>query len=232
MWFTSLSRYPIIYIHFQGDLVCGFKPGRSESCLNATAKQSNSWRTTSDIQNNFAHVINNIVQNNEYHKATGPHHWNDPDLLVIGNNGMTADAGKTQFSLWCIAKAPLIISTDLRNASNTTIAILSNKEAIAVNQDSLGIAGQLVQKTSQFQVWTGELSGGRYAAVLVNLLTTGNLTVELDWKQLPGNVSTTLQLHVRDLWSATDLGEYNSSVKLNVVPQGSRMILLAPAPSA
>ena len=74
-------------------------------------------------------------------------------------------------SLWCLTKAPLIISTDLRNASNATIAILTNPQAIAVNQDSLGVAGKLVQRTEAGgQVWAGELSGGRYAAVLVNML--------------------------------------------------------------
>ena len=107
-------------------------------------------------------------------------HWNDPDLLVIGNPGTSTVEQITQMSLWCLTKAPLIISTDLRSASNTTIQILSNPGAIAVNQDSLGIPGQLVRHTEAGgQVWTGELSGGRYAAVLVNLLDATSLIVEL-----------------------------------------------------
>jgi alpha-galactosidase len=228
--FTQLGY--IDKLHFQGDLVCGYKPHASKSCLGNTANQSNSWRTTGDIGNSFDKVMRNILQNNEYHATSGPQHWNDPDLLIIGNNGTTVDEQKTQFSLWCITKAPLIISTDLRNATNTTIAILSNKEAIAVNQDSLGIAGQMVQNTGQQQVWTGPLSGGRYAAVLVNLNNASDLSVQLDWKQLPGTVPATQQLQVRDLWSAADLGAYNSSINLTVAPHGSRLIVLTPSPSA
>ena len=107
-------------------------------------------------------------------------------------------------SLWCIAKAPLIISTDLRNASNTTIEILTNAQAIAVNQDSLGVPGKLVQRTEAGgQVWTGELSGGRYAAVLVNTLNTTDLVVELDWSLLPGQVVTTTPFLVNDVWNTT-----------------------------
>jgi hypothetical protein len=170
-WVDAFTKLGYIdQLHFQGDLVCGYRPGASSACLNRTAAMANSWRTTGDIRNNFTYrrlrvtsidadrhsglteiylrfvipilmmtrsryVMKNILQNNGYHEFGGPHHWNDPDLLVVGNPGTTVEEQITQMSLWCLTKAPLIISTDLRTASNTTINILSNRAAIAVNQD-------------------------------------------------------------------------------------------------
>jgi alpha-galactosidase len=192
-WLDAFTKIGYIdKLHFQGDLVCGYKPGASDRCLNATAAMANSWRTTGDMRNEFSYVMKNIQQNNGYHKFGGPGHWNDPDLLVVGNTGMTTEASITQMSLWCLTKAPLIISTDLRpglstSATNASIDILTNKAAIAVNQDSLGIPGSLIQRTEAGgQVWTGPLSGDRYAAVLVNTLNTTDILVQLDWGQLNG----------------------------------------------
>lgn len=153
---------------------------------------------------------------------------------MIGNQGTTADEQRTQFSLWCITKAPLMMSTDLRAASNATISILRNKAAIAVNQDALGVPGRLVRRTAAGgQVWTGPLSGGRYAAVLVNLNSSTELPVQLTWGQLPGTVPAARSLRVRDLWNVTDggdLGEHTALIELRVKPHGSRMIVLEPAP--
>jgi alpha-galactosidase len=153
---------------------------------------------------------------------------------VIGNPGTTTVEQITQMSLWCLTKAPLIISTDLRNASNTTIDILTNAQAIAVNQDSLGVPGKLAQRTEAGgQVWTGELSGGRYAAVLVNTLNTTDQLVALDWSLLPGEVAATTRFLVNDVWNNTggDLGQHAGSISLNVLPHGSRMIVLRPSSS-
>ena len=117
--FTQLGY--IDKLHFQGDLVCGYHPGASAGCLNRTAAQSNSWRyvhpelrirnfrarlqlpdrslfsrTTGDIRNNFSYIMKNIVQSNAYASFGGPHHWNDPDLLVVGNPGTSVDEQITQ----------------------------------------------------------------------------------------------------------------------------------------
>ena len=230
-WVDAFTKIGYIdKLHFQGDLVCGFKPHASGNCLNQTATMANSWRTTGDIQNNFSHVMKNIMQNNAYHAYGGPHHWNDPDLLVVGNKGTTVDEQVTQFSLWCLVKAPLIISTDLRSASDDTIAILTNKAAIAVNQDPLGVPGQLVQNIEgSSQVWTGELSGGRYAVVLVNLNHTDTV-LELEWAHLPGSVPANTSMLVRDLWNTTggDLGAHTASIALMVRTHGCRMLVLKP----
>ena len=103
-----------------------------------------------------------------------------------------------------------------------------------MNQDSLGKPGSLVQQTEAGgQVWTGALSGGRFAAVLVNLNDDASLAVQLDWNLLPGAPPSTTRLRVRDLWNATggDLGLHASSSELSMAPHGSRMVVLEPPSS-
>ena len=103
-----------------------------------------------------------------------------------------------------------------------------------VNQDSLGKPGSLVQQTEAGgQVWTGALSGGRFAAVLVNLNDDASLAVQLDWNLLPGAPPSATRLRVRDLWNATggDLGLHASSIELSMAPHGSRMVVLEPPSS-
>ncbi|CAF4939065.1 unnamed protein product [Rotaria sp. Silwood1] len=104
----------------------------------------NSWRTTDDIQDNWNSMIRNIDLNIDFAKQAGPGGWNDPDMLEIGNGGMTEDEYVTHFSLWSISKAPLIIGCDVTKMSATTLSILTNPEVIAVNQDPLGVQGTRV----------------------------------------------------------------------------------------
>ena len=101
-----------------------------------------------------------------------------------------------------------------------------------MNQDSLGKPGSLVQQTEAGgQVWTGALSGGRFAAVLVNLNDDASIAVQLDWSLLPSPSATRLRVH--DLWNATggDLGLHTSSIELSMAPHGSRMVVLEPPSS-
>ncbi|CAF1577853.1 unnamed protein product [Adineta ricciae] len=108
------------------------------------ANVGNSWRTTEDIQNNWLSMLNNIDINNEYADKAGPGGWNDPDMLQVGNGGMTDEEYMTHFGLWSISKAPLLIGCDVRNMSSATLSTLSNPEVIAVNQDPLGVQGRKV----------------------------------------------------------------------------------------
>ncbi|UJR16594.1 hypothetical protein I4U23_003494 [Adineta vaga] len=104
----------------------------------------NSWRTTNDIQDNWFSMINNIDFNNRLVEKAGPGGWNDPDMLEIGNGGMTDTEYRTHFSLWSISKAPLIVGCDVTKMSATTVSTLTNREVIAVNQDPLGIQGKKI----------------------------------------------------------------------------------------
>ena len=101
----------------------------------------NLWRTTDDISDSFRSMALIGFSQAGLEKYAGPGHWNDPDMLEIGNGGMSADEYRTQMSLWAILAAPLLAGNDLSKMDETTKSILMNKEVIAVDQDSLGAAG-------------------------------------------------------------------------------------------
>jgi alpha-galactosidase len=105
----------------------------------------NSWRTTGDIFNSWNSMIDIIDQNNKWYEYAGPGGWNDPDMLEVGNGGMTFEEEKIHFGLWCLSKAPLLIGCDITKMSKETFEILTNPEAIAINQDPLGIQGRKIE---------------------------------------------------------------------------------------
>ena len=104
----------------------------------------NSWRTTGDIIDNWKSMIKIIEDNNQWHKYAGHGHWNDPDMLEVGNGGMTLEEYKVHFGLWALVKAPLLIGCDINTMTKEIYDILTNKEIIAINQDSLGIQGKKI----------------------------------------------------------------------------------------
>jgi len=104
----------------------------------------NSWRTTGDISDNWKSMLGNIDINDKYAAQAGPGGWNDPDMLEVGNGGMTDAEYVSHFSLWAISKAPLLIGCDVSKMSNATLMTLTNREVIAVNQDTLGVQGKKV----------------------------------------------------------------------------------------
>ena len=107
----------------------------------------NSWRTTWDITNKWNPKLNIIDQNEKSYKYAGPGGWNDPDMLEVGNGGMSLTEYKTHFSLWAISKAPLIIGCDITKMSQDIKDILTNPEVIAINQDPLGEQGRKIKST-------------------------------------------------------------------------------------
>ncbi|PPE01060.1 hypothetical protein GOBAR_DD01911 [Gossypium barbadense] len=104
----------------------------------------NSWRTTDDINDTWASMTTIADINDKWASRAGPGGWNDPDMLEVGNGGMTYQEYRAHFSIWALMKAPLLIGCDVRNMTAETLEILSNKEVISVNQDSLGVQGRKV----------------------------------------------------------------------------------------
>ena len=98
----------------------------------------------------------------------GPGHWNDPDMLEIGNGGMTDDEYRTHMSLWAMLAAPLLAGNDLRNMTPDIHSILMNKDVIAIDQDPLGKQGQLAFKRDGVDYWKRTLSGNGMAIAAVN----------------------------------------------------------------
>ncbi|XP_043913060.1 alpha-galactosidase A [Protopterus annectens] len=132
----------------------------------------NHWRNTNDVYDSWS-SIKSIIDWTASHQdtivpAAGPGGWNDPDMLVIGNFGLSRDQQITQMALWAMMAAPLLMSNDLRQIDEESKAILQNKDVIAINQDSLGKQGYRLGKGSTFDVWERPLSDGSFAIAVVN----------------------------------------------------------------
>ena len=102
----------------------------------------NLWRTTDDINDSWERISEIGFNQSNLSAYAKPGNWNDPDMLEVGNGNLTYDENKSHFTLWCILSAPLIAGNDLREMSNQTKSILTNKDLIEINQDILGIQGR------------------------------------------------------------------------------------------
>ncbi|KAH7853507.1 hypothetical protein Vadar_003357 [Vaccinium darrowii] len=165
----------------------------------------NSWRTTDDINDSWASMTTIADLNDKWAAYAGPGGWNDPDMLEVGNGGMTFQEYRSHFSIWALMKAPLLIGCDVRNMTTETLEILTNEEVIAVNQDPLGVQGRKVYVSGTdgcLQVWAGPLTGHRMAVVLWNRCSKA-ATIAAAWGALGFESSTTVS--VRDLWKHQDV---------------------------
>jgi alpha-galactosidase len=129
---------------------------------------------------------------------TGPNGWNDPDMLEIGNGGMSFDEYKTHMSLWAMMSAPLLLGNDVRHMTPETLSLLTNKEVIAIDQDTLGAQGLPAKKDGAIEVWTKKLADGSTA---VGLFNRGDTTTLISGSWAAINVKGTT---VRDLWAHSD----------------------------
>ena len=210
----------------------------------------NLWRTTDDIQDRWSGrkkwpegsccsngVMDIVDQEAPLYSYAGPGHWNDPDMLEVGNGGMTTTEDRAHFSLWCLLAAPLITGNDLRSMSAETKEILTNREVIAIDQDPLGQQGRrvakrdvtesmaAVTKTVDTEVWSKELADGSRAVILLNRGETPT-EISVAWSQIgyPDHLSA----EVRDLWAHKDLGRFIGSFKASVPSHGVVMITVKP----
>jgi len=141
----------------------------------------------------------------------GPGHWNDPDMLEVGNGGMTDTEYRSHFSLWAMMAAPLIAGNDLRSMTQATREILTNAEVIAVDQDPLGIQGRPISSSTTLEVWSKRLSGNQSYAVILFNRTAAAASITVTWSSLG---ITSSSATVRDLWSHMDLGPSRPSTPL------------------
>ncbi len=132
------------------------------------ANVGNSWRTTGDITPSFSSMLSIFHSNVGLAAYAGPGHWNDPDMLEVGNSGMSAAENQSEFSLWAEMAAPLISGTNLANASSQTLSILTNSRVIAVDQDSLGKQGTMVSSSGGLDVLAKLLANGDVSVALFN----------------------------------------------------------------
>jgi alpha-galactosidase len=188
----------------------------------------NLWRTTDDISDSWGSMLGNLDQSAQHAAVAGPGHWNDPDMLEVGNGGMTDAEYRAHMSLWALEAAPLIAGNDLRSMSDSTRAILTNPEVIAVDQDSHGAQGYLVWTDGpSLQVWARKLSGGaRAVALLIRADTAARITA---WFSRTGIRADSAR--VRDLWLHQDIGTFRGQYADTVPAHAVRMLRLTPVSS-
>jgi alpha-galactosidase len=156
---------------------------------------------------------------------SGPGGWNDPDMLEVGNGGMTDTEYRSHFSLWAILAAPLIAGNDLRDMRPEIHDILTNKEVIDIDQDTLGRQGERVWKSNDTEVWSKPLKDGSRAVVLLNRTSTEK-EITANWKDL--GYPEHLTASVRDLWQHKEIGKFTGSFSADVVSHGVVMITVKP----
>src|SRR6266852_7907696 len=176
----------------------------------------NAWRTTGDIRDSWDSMTKIGFSQDALAPWAAPGHWNDPDMLEIGNGGMTDDEYRTHMSLWSILGAPLLAGNDLRNMTPAILEILTNREVIDINQDKDGKQGRRITKSGDQEVWARPLSGGAQA---IGLFNRGGspAKITVNWPDLGLNSAPT---HVRDLWAHSDLKLDGAEYSVMVPPHG------------
>jgi alpha-galactosidase len=198
------------------------------------------WRTTGDIHSGFAKdlnmgawssfsVLSILDKQVPIRQYAGPGNWNDPDMLEVGT-GMSYDEDKAHFSLWCMLAAPLIAGNDLRKMSPQTTSILTNKEVIAVDQDSLGVEGFRYYSFDGLEIWIKPLKNNDLAVCFLNR-SPRTQDIYYDWKAHE-IIDSLSKIHIdfnkntymlRDLWAKKDMGTTNKIFKQTI---GSHEVIM------
>jgi alpha-galactosidase len=202
------------------------------------------WRTTGDISALFdgikdygnwhANGVMTIVDMQDtLRKYAGPNHWNDPDMLEVGN-GLTNAENRSHFSLWAMLAAPLMAGNDIRKMDEQTRSVLTNKDVVAVNQDALGVQGfRYSKREDSLQIWFKPLSNGEWAMCVVNRSSVLK-PFEFNWQNEVVNDELSKRgLHadaivykLRDLWTKKDAGTTKKALKAVVQPHDVLMLRL------
>jgi alpha-galactosidase len=179
----------------------------------------NLWRTTGDIKDRYDSMAYIGFGQNGLERYAGPGHWNDPDMLEVGNGGMHEDEYRTHMSLWCLLAAPLLAGNDLTNVSPATLSLLTNPEVIALDQDPAGIQGHRVAQEGPLEVWVKPLADGSKAVGLFNR-SNSDAPLTADFRDIGVRESVS----VRDLWVRRDLGNFENSFSAMVPRHGVVLI--------
>ncbi len=160
----------------------------------------NAWRTTYDIRDNYASMVEIGFSQAGLAKFARPGHWNDPDMLEIGNGGMNLQEYRTHISLWAILAAPLLAGNDLTHMTPETVALLTNKDVIAIDQDQAGKQGDRVSAVGPMEVWLRPLADGGAAIGIFNR-HPGSMKATVDLSMLGLDHAS----KVRDVWAGTEM---------------------------
>ncbi len=208
---------PIVYSLCQYGFDSVWRWGRSVG--------ANLWRTTGDIDADYDRIVLIALSQVGLGRFAGPGHWNDPDMLEVGNGKLTRDENLTHMTLWAMLAAPLLAGNNLTQMSDEVRAILTNRAVIAIDQDALGRPARVIFQQGPLQVWARPLADGTTALALFNFGT--------DREQMHG-----LRLHLpdagfakgaraRDLWSGRDLGRIGDTDTMTIPMHGVVLLQLS-----
>jgi alpha-galactosidase len=176
----------------------------------------NAWRTTGDISDKYSSMTLIGFGQEGLAKYAGPGHWNDPDMLEVGNGGMNQEEYRTHMSLWALLAAPLLAGNDLSAMKPETIALLTNREVLAIDQDRLGKQADRVWAEGTQEIWTRPLADGSKAIGIFNRFDWPQ-DIEVDFAQL-GFKRTGAKL--RDIWAGKDIGRTGGKYLAHVPGHG------------
>lgn len=216
----------------------GFTTGYSltypEALDHATALSYNCnlWRSGGDTENSWKSVVANGFTQNRWRHLTGPGHWNDPDMMLLGWIGwgneqhpttLTADEQYSHMSLWCLLSAPLLLGCDLTKLDNFTLSLLTNDEVIDVDQDPLGIQGEQLQLGPYSIAVVKELEDGSKAVGFFNM---GEKVENFEFNL--SDIGVHGKQKIRDLWRQKDIGEFDSKFTAEINPHGVVFLKMTP----
>lgn len=201
------------------------------------------WRTTGDIYACFDCIADHgtwkswgtmqiLDMQRDLRRYAGPGHWNDPDMLEVGN-GLTASENRAHFSMWSMLAAPLIAGNDLRAMPADVASVLTNRDVVGVNQDSLGVQGFRYSANDSVEVWFKPLTRGDWAMAVLNRARAPRHVV-FNWNREPVADSlshtaaafTTTRYAVRDLWTKREWGTTQRALVADVPPHDILMVRL------
>jgi len=191
----AATRRPIVYSFCQygWDAVWEWAPSYG----------GNLWRTTGDISPHWDRVYTILEQQAGLEGYAGPGHWNDPDMLEVGNGKLSMDENRAHFSMWAMLASPLLAGNDLPNMKPEIKAILTNRDVIALDQDSLGKQASRIYSEGEVEVWSKPLSGGAVAIAVLNAgdnrYSTHPFHLDLAKLGLHGSQQA------KDLWTGKDV---------------------------
>ena len=187
---------------------------------------ANLWRTTGDIQPNFDRMSLIGLGQAGLAKYAGPGHWNDPDMLEVGNGKLTLDENRVHMGLWAMLAAPLLAGNNLSRLTPEITAILTNRDVIAIDQDPLGREASRIYAEGPIEIWARPLSGGAVAMDIINFNDNDSFLrgITLHLKEAgaaPG-------WKARDLWAGTDLGPVQDDHNFVLKGHSSMLLRLTP----
>jgi alpha-galactosidase len=187
---------------------------------------ANLWRTTGDVDATFGRISMIGREQAGLAKYAGPGHWNDPDMLEVGNGKLTLDENRTHMGMWAMLAAPLLAGNNLTQLTPEVTAILTNREVIAIDQDPLGKQAERIYAEGPIEIWSRPLAGGGRAIAIFNFGEDESFLRGIGLHLKEAGVGRGWK--ARDVWAAKDLGKIDDNYKFTLPRHASLLLRLNP----